>query len=913
MTVKNLKKEEIQKERQKNSFSEDKENLKKDITETVKTESEYERQSVDLEVLKGNVFPQKYKYSNENLTQIMMQKNKEISTASFYEIDELKQGEHFIKFDNIKFDNRRSLMNIGLGDLMPPDIRKVEVWNKQGKYLGIAKRKSITGGFYYNNSLGRYAQILNGYSFRVVEMDIKIEETIKKEKKEFDTKHQENFKKIELKEKIKTKEVEIDEKSIIYEMAFRYNIDPCFILAVRKQCIENNDIFGFGINFPNANNYINKINMFCRKIQHTMNVSSTKNGKFTISFIKRFANKYIQGKYRKNDFINEVLKKYGKFIGQEFPTIDIQKIFKKEIKKAKTKPKYPKLSEAKIIDEINRIETNGLFDGDADNLEEAINDAKEYLEDEKENIPVLKEKIEKLEKEITSIQQLKAEYDEIVEIRKWKENPEEYPKISKIMGENLLKFIGQKEGFRSNAYLDQAKIPTIGYGFTSVNGKAVQMGDTITREEANEILMKKVKRYQNWRKYVTRKLSPEQEIALTSFEYNLGPNIWTGSAKSIVEDINKGNYIAAMDELLVYIHYTDRETDEKKVSRGLINRRQTERNLFLSGIKLLDLSLEEIEEKEEKAYTALNYALTRRKRRSIGRSLEERIEEQNIERNEEIAEMKKKIEEYEYMTNLLKQGEEIIENKNKQTKEKENHKRRMEIIVSREKTTIKELRKKQKEEFYSWAPFYQEVYNETSYLEENGKIKLSQENINEVNNRSKTGWVLFVDKRNNKAYFFKDGSLYYSTTAGNGKNDNDDFSDKIYQGDKRTPLGEYSLNQYNSGTLKQRAFKVGYPKSIHREQAKQVHKSPGDGIAVHYTGAWKEPQIEEGYDFSLGCVHLSHEDMKWALNTLGNGSRIVILPHIDTIEKNGSDFAAETLERGSWYQNNTSIGVNNRA
>ena len=62
-------------------------------------------------------------------------------------------------------------------------------------------------------------------------------------------------------------------------------------------------------------------------------------------------------------------------------------------------------------------------------------------------------------------------------------------KVSKT----CLALVGKWEGLRTNAYLCPAGIPTIGYGTTKwPNGKAVKLGEKITRDEASKLLEKQV-------------------------------------------------------------------------------------------------------------------------------------------------------------------------------------------------------------------------------------------------------------------------------------------------------------------------------------------------------------------------------------------------------------------------------------
>ena len=51
-------------------------------------------------------------------------------------------------------------------------------------------------------------------------------------------------------------------------------------------------------------------------------------------------------------------------------------------------------------------------------------------------------------------------------------------------------FLKQKEGSKLTAYLDQAGVPTIGYGsLYLINGKKVRLGDKISQSNADYMLM----------------------------------------------------------------------------------------------------------------------------------------------------------------------------------------------------------------------------------------------------------------------------------------------------------------------------------------------------------------------------------------------------------------------------------------
>lgn len=113
-------------------------------------------------------------------------------------------------------------------------------------------------------------------------------------------------------------------------------------------------------------------------------------------------------------------------------------------------------------------------------------------------------------------------------------------------------FIAAKEWFRENAYQDSAWVWTIGYWFTSLNGKAIQPWQVISKEQADVEFDKKLWEYQTWRKYVKTDLSAQQQAALTSFEYNLWKWIWSKSAMNILNAVNNGDFSTAWQMMQAY-------------------------------------------------------------------------------------------------------------------------------------------------------------------------------------------------------------------------------------------------------------------------------------------------------------------------------------------------------------------------
>jgi len=132
-----------------------------------------------------------------------------------------------------------------------------------------------------------------------------------------------------------------------------------------------------------------------------------------------------------------------------------------------------------------------------------------------------------------------------------------------------LDLIKSFEGLRLTAYRCPADIPTIGYGTTA----GVKMGDTITKERAEELLREDVKRFEGYiERLVKVPLTQGQWDALSSFVYNLGPGALEKS--TLLRLLNAGDYSGAAAQFDRWVYASG-----KKLS-GLVKRRAAERALF---------------------------------------------------------------------------------------------------------------------------------------------------------------------------------------------------------------------------------------------------------------------------------------------------------------------------------------------
>lgn len=129
------------------------------------------------------------------------------------------------------------------------------------------------------------------------------------------------------------------------------------------------------------------------------------------------------------------------------------------------------------------------------------------------------------------------------------------------------------EGLRLKAYQDVGGVWTIGYGTT---GQNIDKHTVWTIEQAEEAIAKDVALFYRLTKELIKVPQNENQLAaLTSFTYNLGVGALRNS--TMLKKINNG-VDGVANEFLKW----DRVNG--KPSKGLLNRRQVERALYLTPV-----------------------------------------------------------------------------------------------------------------------------------------------------------------------------------------------------------------------------------------------------------------------------------------------------------------------------------------
>lgn len=133
-----------------------------------------------------------------------------------------------------------------------------------------------------------------------------------------------------------------------------------------------------------------------------------------------------------------------------------------------------------------------------------------------------------------------------------------------------LTLIKNFEGLRLTAYLCPAQVWTIGFGST---GAHVKPGMTITKEQAEDLLLKDLVRFENAvHRLVKVPLTQNQFDALVSFTFNVG--IGSLQKSTLLRLLNEGKYDQVGPQLMRWNKAGGKELP------GLTRRRRAEADLF---------------------------------------------------------------------------------------------------------------------------------------------------------------------------------------------------------------------------------------------------------------------------------------------------------------------------------------------
>ncbi len=100
---------------------------------------------------------------------------------------------------------------------------------------------------------------------------------------------------------------------------------------------------------------------------------------------------------------------------------------------------------------------------------------------------------------------------------------------------------------------------------------------------------------------------------------------------------------------------------------------------------------------------------------------------------------------------------------------------------------------------------------------------------------------------------------------------------KRFEGDEKTPEGDYVIDGRNPGSRFHLSLRISYPNRADRMYAEAHGKSPGGDIFIHgQPNGYSGPAI--GRDWTDGCIAVSNEEIQQIWKLVPDGTRITIRP-----------------------------------
>ena len=145
---------------------------------------------------------------------------------------------------------------------------------------------------------------------------------------------------------------------------------------------------------------------------------------------------------------------------------------------------------------------------------------------------------------------------------------------------------------------------------------------------------------------------------------------------------------------------------------------------------------------------------------------------------------------------------------------------------------------------------------------------------------STTADKIIVDKSDRKMYLYRNGSLLGSMPVSLGANDYQGA--KVKAGDKRTPIGTYTILNKRCHSVKYMAMTISYPNAADRAKAAARGVNPGSLITIHGQPHWNADGHGDSYtlskDWTDGCIALTNSGMRKLWSMVKVGTPITLRP-----------------------------------
>lgn len=132
-----------------------------------------------------------------------------------------------------------------------------------------------------------------------------------------------------------------------------------------------------------------------------------------------------------------------------------------------------------------------------------------------------------------------------------------------------------------------------------------------------------------------------------------------------------------------------------------------------------------------------------------------------------------------------------------------------------------------------------------------------------------------VDKSKRRMYLLKGEEVVQEFRIALGRQPK---GHKRFEGDNRTPEGEYTLDYIMEHSEFYRSVHINYPRSSDRQWAEDNDVDPGGNIKIHgiKNGERRSPGFIQSFDWTDGCIALTNQDMDEFIQLVKMGTPIHI-------------------------------------
>lgn len=133
---------------------------------------------------------------------------------------------------------------------------------------------------------------------------------------------------------------------------------------------------------------------------------------------------------------------------------------------------------------------------------------------------------------------------------------------------------------------------------------------------------------------------------------------------------------------------------------------------------------------------------------------------------------------------------------------------------------------------------------------------------------------IVVSKSEHKMFAYSKGNLVVTYKVAIGKNK----GDKEFEGDQKTPEGNYTINDKNPNSGYHLNLGISYPNDEDRAKAKSLGKPVGGSIKIHglNNGKGYIGKFQRWKDWTNGCIALTNEELDEIYNHTPIGTPIEI-------------------------------------